>query len=890
MATVRTDKPVHSVNLKISGMSCAACATRIEKGLAKLPGVNRAAVNFAAEKAAVTYDSAQIQVRDIAKKVEDLGYNIVADTVEFKISGMSCGACAIRIEKTLKGMPGVYNVVVNFAAEKATLEYNSNELTIGQIQEKVKKIGYEAHNIANASEVDREKAVRQDEIRGQRFRLILSAVLSLPLIGAMVLHSLGIMKGTAEILMNPYLQFILATPVQFVAGWPFYRGAYAALKNGSANMDVLVVMGTSTAYFYSIVNIFRGDVNLYFETSAILITLIILGKLLEANAKGRTSEAIKALMGLQAQTARVIRSGAEIDLPIEDVLVGDIIVVRPGEKVPVDGVITEGTSTLDESMLTGESLPVDKQAGDKVVGATINKFGSFQFEATKVGKDTALAQIVRIVEEAQGSKAPIQRFADVVSGYFVPTVAGIAVLTFVGWYFIFDPGNFARALINFTAVMVIACPCALGLATPTSIMVGTGKGAENGILIKGAEHLENAQRLTTIVLDKTGTITKGQPAVTDVITLARFSATKILTMAAAVEKNSEHPLAQAIVKRGQEQGMVLQDAETFEAIPGYGVKATLGGQDVLVGTRKLLRDNHIDIDLAIVEVERLEQQGKTVMLLAVGQELAGLIAVADTVKENSLQAVSQLQQLGIEVWMITGDNERAAQAIAASVGIDHVLAEVLPEHKAEKIGSLKREGKVVAMVGDGINDAPALATADVGFAIGTGTDVAIEAADITLMRGDLMGIVAAIRLSKATMANIKQNLFWALLYNSIGIPIAAAGYLSPVLAGAAMAFSSVSVVLNALRLKRFQPYAENNQNLPIRKEVNEMGQAGETVIKIDGMTCNHCKMAVEKALKAVEGTNSVHVDLEKKEAVVTGSASLADLHQAVKEAGYDVVA
>ncbi|HEY3423404.1 MAG TPA: copper-translocating P-type ATPase, partial [Negativicutes bacterium] len=574
---------------------------------------------------------------------------------------------------------------------------------------------------------------------------------------------------------------------------------------GSANMDVLVVMGTSTAYFYSIVNVIIGDHNLYFETSAILITLIILGKLLEANAKGRTSEAIKALMGLQAKTARVIRGGEEMDVSIETVLVGDIIVVRPGEKVPVDGVITEGTSTLDESMLTGESLPVDKKVGDEVVGATINKFGAFKFKATKVGKDTALAQIVRIVEEAQGSKAPIQRFADIVSGYFVPTVVSIAVLTFVGWYFIFDPGNFSRALVNFTAVMVIACPCALGLATPTSIMVGTGIGAENGILIKGAEHLENAHRLTTIVLDKTGTITKGQPEVTDIITVAEISTTEILTMAVRAEKSSEHPLAQAIVNYGKDHGILFEDAEAFKAIPGYGVSVILEGRKILVGTRKLMRENNIEIESVISEIERLEQQGKTVMLLAVEQQMAGLLAVADTVKENSAQAVAQLEKLGIEVWMITGDNERAAKAIAASVGIHNVLAEVLPEHKAEKVEALKKEGKVVAMVGDGINDAPALATADVGFAIGTGTDVAIAAADITLMRGDLNGIVAAIKLSKATMRNIKQNLFWALVYNSVGIPIAAAGYLSPVLAGAAMAFSSVSVVLNALRLKQFHP-------------------------------------------------------------------------------------
>ena len=606
--------------------------------------------------------------------------------------------------------------------------------------------------------------------------------------------------------MQPLVQLLLATPVQFIVGWPFYRGAYNALRNGSANMDVLVALGTSSAYLFSLANMFTGKADLYFETSAVLITLIILGKLLEARAKGQTSAAIKALMGLQAKTARVVREGQELDIPIEDVVVGDVLIVRPGEKIPVDGVIVEGNSTIDESMLTGESLPVDKKTGDEVVGATLNKFGAFKFEARKVGRDTALAQIVRIVEEAQGSKAPIQRFADVVSGYFVPAVVAIAVITFFAWYFVLDQGNFTRALINFTAVMVIACPCALGLATPTSIMVGTGKGAESGILIKGAEHLENAQKLTTIVLDKTGTITKGQPEVTNVIAMTGFSDSTVVQAAASVEKSSEHPLAQAIVKYGQKAGAAVAEVEEFAATPGHGVQGRLDGKIVLVGTNRFMQENNIDLAAASRQKEQLEQQGKTVMLVAIDQVLAGMIAVADTVKETSSQAIAELRLLGIDVWMITGDNDRAAKTIGDSVGIQNVLAEVLPEHKAEKVAALKKEGRIVGMVGDGINDAPALATADVGFAIGTGTDVAIEAADITLMRGDLMGVVAAIRLSKATMRNIKQNLFWALFYNALGIPIAAAGFLSPILAGGAMAFSSVSVVTNALRLRRFKPY------------------------------------------------------------------------------------
>ncbi len=797
-------RTLRSSSMKIAGMTCAACSARIEKALAKMPGVEQAVVNLAAEQASVTYDPTQTSLAAVAEKVRDLGYEVVTDKAEFAITGMTCAACATRIEKGLAKLPGVYNATVNLAAERATVEYSGSELSIAQIQQKVEQLGYGAHNIAEAKDVDREKTLREEEIKRQTQRFVLSAVLSAPLLLSMIAHSTGILHGLSAFFMQPFVQLVLSTPVQFIAGWPFYRGAYAALKNGSANMDVLVALGTSAAYLYSFANMLAGDPHLYFETSAVLITLIILGKLLEARAKGQTSEAIKALMGLQAKTARVVRDGQETDIPIERVAVGDVVVVRPGEKVPVDGVIIEGNSTLDESMLTGESLPVDKKAGDQVVGATLNKFGTFKFTATKVGKDTVLAQIVRIVEAAQGSKAPIQRFADVVSGYFVPAVVVLAVLTFLGWYFVFDAGNFSRALINFTAVMVIACPCALGLATPTSIMVGTGKGAENGILFKGAEHLENAHRLTTIVLDKTGTITKGQPEVTDVVALAGFDEPDVVRAAVSLEQSSEHPLAQAIVEYGRAKALSGADVQSFAAIPGHGVTGAVGGKSVLVGTRRLMSDNAISLESVRAQQERLEEQGKTVMLVAIDQQLAGLIAVADTVKETSAQAVAALQQLGIEVWMITGDNARAARAIAAGIGIEHVLAEVLPEHKAQKVSELRQAGKVVGMVGDGINDAPALATADVGFAIGTGTDVAIEAADITLMRGDLMGVVAAIRLSKATMRNIKQNLFWALFYNSLGIPVAAAGFLSPVLAGAAMAFSSVSVVTNALRLRKFK--------------------------------------------------------------------------------------
>ena len=792
---------IKTTSLKIGGMHCAACANRIEKALAKLGGVDKAAVNFASEKANVSYDAAQVGVKDMVTKIEALGFQVLTERLDLKITGMHCAACSGRIERAVSKLSGVHKAAVNLALERATVEYNSGEVTPQEIKGAIEKLGFGAHSAVEEGAADKERQAREAEIKRQRFWLLFSAALSMPLMAGMLTHFFGY-----PMLLQPWMEMILATPVQFGAGWQFYRGAYMSLKNGSANMDVLVALGTSAAYFYSVANIFRGVHEMYFEASAILITLIILGKTLEAIAKGRTSEAIKKLIGMQAKTARVIRNNQEHDIPIEDVEVGDVIAVRPGEKIPVDGIVLEGVSAVDESMLTGESIPVDKKAGDEVIGATINKYGAFKFKASKVGRDTALAQIIRIVEEAQGSKAPIQRFADIVSSFFVPAVVSIAVLTFVAWYFVFAPGNFSQALINMTAVLVIACPCALGLATPTSIMVGTGKGAENGILIKGAEHLENTHKLTAIVLDKTGTITRGQPEVTDIITFNSWTRDAILPILLAAEKNSEHPLAQAIVRYGDEQGISINEPDEFTSVPGHGVIAVIGGKTALVGTRKLMREHAIAIDHVLNQVESLEEAGKTVMFLALDGQMVSLVAVADTVKDTSAQAVADLQKMGLEVWMITGDNERTAKAIAAQVGIDKVMAEVLPEHKAEKVASLKGEGKVVAMVGDGINDAPALVTADVGFAIGTGTDVAIEAADITLMRGDLDGIVAAIRLSRATMRNIKQNLFWALIYNTLGIPIAASGFLSPVIAGAAMAFSSVSVVSNALRLKRFRPY------------------------------------------------------------------------------------
>ncbi|WP_214484943.1 copper-translocating P-type ATPase, partial [Bacillus sp. SM2101] len=691
---------------------------------------------------------------------------------------------------------------VNLTTESAALSFQPGLVSVDDVIGKIQKLGYDA----KVKETREEKAShKEEEIKEKKTKLFISILLSLPLLYSMVGHApwdLGI--PMPSFIMNPWFQFILATPVQFYVGWQFYVGAYKSLRNKSANMDVLVALGTSAAYFYSVVEALRTLGNpqymphLYFETSAVLITLILVGKLFESLAKGRTTEAISKLLNLQAKEATVIRNGIETKVPIEQVVVNDIIIVKPGEKIPVDGEVVAGRSSIDESMITGESIPVDKTEGDRVIGATINKNGTIQMKATKVGKDTALASIIRVVEEAQGSKAPIQRMADIISGYFVPIVVGIALVTFLVWIMVVAPGDVPQAIEVAIAVLVIACPCALGLATPTSIMVGTGKGAENGILFKGGEHLEIAHKIEAIVLDKTGTITKGKPVVTD------FEAdnTDVLAYLYTAEKSSEHPLAEAIVEYGKEKQAKELAIDHFEAIPGHGIEARIEGKDVLAGTRKLMNKHQVDFHSYNEKLETFEKEGKTAMMIAIEGQLAGVIAVADTVKETAKEAIDKLQSQGIEVYMMTGDNERTAQAIASQVGIQHVFAEVLPEEKANHVKELQKQGKKVAMVGDGINDAPALATADVGIAIGTGTDVAIEAADITLMGGELTLIPKAIDLSRKTMRNIRQNLFWALAYNSAGIPIAAIGLLAPWVAGAAMAFSSVSVVTNSLRLKR----------------------------------------------------------------------------------------
>ncbi len=794
-------------NLQISGMTCAACANRIEKGLKKVEGVHDANVNFALEKTKIMYDPQKTNPQQFKEKVESLGYGIVSDKAEFTVSGMTCAACANRVEKRLNKLEGVNGATVNFALESATVDFNPDEINVNEMKSAITKLGYKLE--VKSDEQDESTDHRLQEIERQKKKFIISFILSFPLLWAMVSHfSFTSFIYLPDMLMNPWVQLALATPVQFIIGGQFYVGAYKALRNKSANMDVLVALGTSAAYFYSVylsiqsIGSSEHMTDLYFETSAVLITLIILGKLFEAKAKGRSSEAIKKLMGLQAKTATVMRDGTEMKILIEEVVAGDIVYVKPGEKIPVDGEIVEGKSAIDESMLTGESIPVDKTIGDVVIGSTMNKNGFLKVKATKVGRDTALAQIIKVVEEAQGSKAPIQRVADQISGIFVPVVVVIAIITFAVWMIFVTPGDFGGALEKMIAVLVIACPCALGLATPTSIMAGSGRSAEYGILFKGGEHLEATHRLDTVILDKTGTVTNGKPVLTDVIVADGFNEEEILRLVGAAEKNSEHPLAEAIVEGIKEKKIDIPSSETFEAIPGFGIESVVEGKQLLIGTRRLMKKFNIDIEEVSKSMEELEREGKTAMLIAINKEYAGIVAVADTVKDTSKAAITRLKKMGLDVVMITGDNTQTAQAIAGQVGIEHVIAEVLPEGKAEEVKKLQAQGKKVAMVGDGINDAPALATADIGMAIGTGTDVAMEAADITLIRGDLNSIADAIFMSKMTIRNIKQNLFWALAYNGLGIPIAAFGFLAPWVAGAAMAFSSVSVVLNALRLQR----------------------------------------------------------------------------------------
>jgi Cu+-exporting ATPase len=812
------------VEIPITGMSCASCVAKIEKGLSKMSGIADAKVNFATEKATVTFDPSRVHMGDFVSTINDLGYEAGMEKVTLPIHGMSCASCVKKVEGALNGLEGVVRAGVNFATERATVQYIPGAVSMEDFRKAVKEAGYEILEMGKAGKedvVDREKVAREAEYRKLKGKFLTGVILVIPVFILAYWKVLGLSNlYNLDRGVNFYLQLIFQTPIQFWVGWQFYTGAWKTAKHKSADMNTLIAVGTSAAYLYSVLAIFfpglfavQGLVaEVYFDTAGAIIVLILLGRLLEARAKGQTSEAIKKLIGLQAKTAKVLRNGQEMDIPVEEVVTGDLVIVRPGEKIPVDGLVKEGRSAVDESMITGESIPVEKNPGDQVIGATINKMGSFKFEAVKVGKDTMLAQIIKMVEEAQGSKPPIARLADIIASYFVPTVIGIGIITFIVWYFWGPAPALTYAVLNFVAVLIIACPCALGLATPTSIMVGTGRGAENGVLIRGGEALETAHKLKAVVMDKTGTLTKGEPSVTDIVRSNGFTNEEILRYAASAEKGSEHPLGEAIVNRAKEENIPLISPEDFRAIAGHGIEATIDGRRLLMGNVKLMKDRGIPLNGLEKRAEDLSNEGKTPMFVAIDQNPAGIIAVADTLKENSKEAVAALHKMGIEVAMITGDNRRTAEAIARQIGIDRVLAEVLPEDKANEVKKLQAEGKKVGMVGDGINDAPALAQADVGIAIGTGSDVAMESSDITLISGDLRGIVTAIALSKATIRNIKQNLFWAFGYNTILIPVAAGVLfpffgilLNPIYAAAAMGLSSVTVVSNALRLRRFKP-------------------------------------------------------------------------------------
>lgn len=815
------------ISFGVTGMTCASCVDTVRKSLSDLEGVEEASVNLATEKATVVFDPERLSTRDMKESIERSGYGVIEDQVTISVGGMTCASCVQTVEKALMSLDGINEASVNLATEKVRVLYDPSIVTLSAMKKAIRAAGYE---VIEAETIDIERMERERLMVRQKRMLIFSLVFSIPTFVLSMMFeftALGDIAFVEE--YGIYVLFLLATPVQFIAGSQFYVGTYKALRNRTATMDTLIATGTSAAYFYSAaVTFFPGAVafpNVYYDTSALIITLILLGKYLEARAKGRTSEAIRKLIGLQARTALVIKDGKEVEIPVDDLEVGDVFMVRPGDKIPTDGRVVQGNSSVDESMLTGESIPVEKGEGDDVVGATINQNGLLKVTATRVGKDTALAQIIRLVEEAQGTKAPIQRVADRVAAYFVPSVILIAVVSFLVWYFwsydlfLIEIPRFVFSLTIFITVLVIACPCALGLATPTAIMVGTGKGAENGILIKSSEALEVAGRIDTIVFDKTGTITEGKPVVTDIVPLG-IDEVELVQVAGAVEKGSGHVLGEAVLRKADDFGLNLPDVSEFINLPGRGVKANVGEREVLLGNRRLMKEFSVPLGSTENEVQRLEDEGRTVMIVAVDGEPKGVLGVADVVKDGSMEAVSELGKMGIKVIMLTGDNWRTARAIADSVGINDILAEVFPQDKAGEVARLQKEGHIVAMVGDGINDAPALAQANIGIAIGSGTDVAVETGDIVLIGDDLRDVVAAIQLSNRTMIKIKQNLFWAFAYNSAGIPIAAGILypflgilLSPVIAAAAMAMSSVSVVSNAALLRRYTPEIKRKRRI-----------------------------------------------------------------------------
>lgn len=806
------------VSMKIEGMSCSACANRIERIVNKLDGVEKGAVNFAAETLALEYDESAVELGQVEAAIEKAGFKVKKNIKDytFKVEGMTCSACANRVERVTQKIEGVELAVVNFATEKLTIKLDADVASYGQVKAAVEKAGFQ---LVSEEDTIKGEEKKHDEASKLLIRFIISLIFAVPLLIISMGHMVGMpLPHLIDPMMNPFnfgiVQLILTLPV-VMAGYKFYQVGIKNLIQLIPNMDSLIAIGTLTAFFYSVFGIYKitqGDasyaMHLYFESAAVILTLITLGKYLEAVSKGKTSQAIKALMGLAPKTATIERNGRELEVPIEEVVVGDLVLVKPGEKLPVDGEVIEGSTAIDESMLTGESIPVEKTVGSVVIGASINKTGFIKYKATKVGRDTALSQIVKLVEDAQGSKAPIAKMADIISAYFVPIVIGLAILSSVAWLLAGETGVFALSI--FISVLVIACPCALGLATPTAIMVGTGKGAEYGVLIKGGEALETTHKLSKLIFDKTGTITEGKPKVTDIVT-TNLSEEQLLIYAASAEKGSEHPLGEAIVRAAIDRGYQLCELESFNAIPGHGIEVSIQGKQMLLGNKKLMIEKTIDVSSLSETSDQLAYDGKTPMYMAIDGQLAGIIAVADTVKESSKKAIETLHQMGIKVAMITGDNQKTADAIARQVGIDLVLAEVLPADKANEVKKLQETGVKVGMVGDGINDAPALAQADIGIAIGSGTDVAIESADIVLMKSDLMDVSTAIKLSKATIRNIKENLFWAFAYNVLGIPVAmgllhllGGPLLNPMIAAAAMSLSSVSVLLNALRLRRFK--------------------------------------------------------------------------------------